>query len=212
MPFTHRSQCEILQAFSQIVAKSLRVDASEVVREAYLDDLGAESLDLIEISMETESHFDIWLPEKSILDTANEVFGPGVLERDGQLTEAGKQLMVRRMPECDREAFAGDVTVKELRRYFMKVSTWVRMIETLMECTPRTCRQCLGELRAGSGLRLQCAQCGAETSMPSGEEVNREWVQQYYETEYRGAYQQLAGEHNSVQQDARRPVSHNGND
>ena len=61
-----------------------------------MDNLDAESLDLIEITMETESAFDVWLPEKSVLDTAAEVFGPDILVRDGVLTEAGKELLRRR--------------------------------------------------------------------------------------------------------------------
>jgi acyl carrier protein len=190
---------EILRRFAQIVANSLRIESSEVHPEDYLDELGAESLDLIEISMETETQFNIWLPEKSILETATEVFGHGVLEQNGYLTEAGKQLMQRRMPDNDRDAFAGDVSVKDLRRYFMKINTWVRMIQSLMEHTPNQCAACCGTLLVSSAQRLKCAQCAAETSMRSGEEVNRQWVVEYYEKEYRCANQELAEAHNSGQ-------------
>ena len=48
--------------------------------------------------METETAFDVWLPEKSILDTAAEIFGPDILVREGLLTEAGKEMLRRRMP------------------------------------------------------------------------------------------------------------------
>ncbi len=181
MNATHLSQANILEMFSDIVAKSLRIDPALVLPEAYLDDLGAESLDLIEISMEAETQFNIWLPEKSILETANEVFGAGVLERDGYLTEAGKQLMRRRMPESDAAAFSGEVTVKDLRRYFIKVGTWVRLIQSLMESTPAACGQCGGTLQPSTALKLKCVQCAAEIGMRSGEEVNREWVRDYYQ-------------------------------
>ncbi|HXI44237.1 MAG TPA: phosphopantetheine-binding protein [Bryobacteraceae bacterium] len=196
---THLSQSEILKKFSSIVANSLRIDPALVVPEAYLDDLGAESLDLIEISMEAETHFNIWLPEKSILDTANEVFGAGVLERDGYLTEAGKELMRRRMPESDAAAFSGEVTVKDLRRYFIKVSTWVRLIQSLMESTPAVCEQCGGPLQPGTALKMKCIQCGAETNMRSGEEVNREWVRDYYQRAYVQSIHGLASAGNLAQ-------------
>jgi acyl carrier protein len=192
MNATHLSQSDILEMFSGIVAKSLRIDASLIVPEAYLDDLGAESLDLIEISMEAETQFNIWLPEKSILDTANEVYGAGVLERDGYLTDAGKQLMLRRMPESDAAAFSGEVTVKELRRYFIKVGTWVRLIQSLMESTPTVCEQCGGTLQPGSALRMKCVQCGAEINMRSGEEVNRQWVQEYHQRAHAQTSHELA--------------------
>jgi acyl carrier protein len=183
MNATHLSQSDILEKFSSLVAKSLRIDASLVVPEAYLDDLGAESLDLIEISMEAETQFNIWLPEKSILDTANEIFGTGVLERDGYLTDAGKQLMLCRMPESDAAAFSGEVTVKELRRYFIKVGTWVRLIQSLMESTPAVCEQCGGAMQPSTALKMKCVQCRTEINMRSGEDVNREWVREYYRTQ-----------------------------
>lgn len=184
MTNTQYSQSEVLQKFSQIVAKSLHIDPSLVTPDAYLDELGAESLDLIEITMETESAFDVWLPEKSILDTAAEVFGQGVLEKDGYLTDDGKRLMTARMPACDASTFAADVAVKDLRHYFMKVSTWIRLIESLLEHTPRVCASCGGPMAASLGLRMKCGNCSQEISLRSGEEINRDWVKEFYEKEY----------------------------
>jgi acyl carrier protein len=93
---------EIVDKFSQIVAKSLHIDAATVTEASFLDDLGAESLDLIEITMETEEAFNVWISEKSILDTAKEVFGPDILEKDGFLTQNGKALLLRCVDSNDR--------------------------------------------------------------------------------------------------------------
>lgn len=177
-------ESEIFEKFSEIVAKSLRIDPAQITPDKHLDELGAESLDLIEITMEAETRFNIWLPERSILQTAIEVFGPGVLENDGMLTEAGKRLLKRRLPDSDARWFQGDVSVRDLQRYFLKVSTWVRMIENFIQHTPRQCASCSGTLEASMGFRLKCRQCGQEVTVRSGEEINREWVQNYYQTEY----------------------------
>ena len=179
------TETEIFQKFAQIVAHALRIEASQVTPESHLNDLGAESLDLIEITMETESQFHIFLPDKSILDTAVEVFGPDILEKEGTLTEEGKRLMLRRLPEADAAAFQGDVTVKELQHYFLKVSTWLRMIESLVEYTPTECAACGGAMTPSMGFRMKCTQCGQEVTLRSGEELNREWVREYYDKEYR---------------------------
>ena len=176
---------EIFEKFAQIVARALRVDVSQVTQEAHLNDLGAESLDLIEITMETESQFHIFLPDKSILETAVEVFGPDVLEKEGVLTEEGKRLMMRRLPEADAATFQGEVAVKDLQHYFLKVSTWLRMIEGLVEYTPTECAACGGAMTPSMGFRMKCAQCGQEITLRSGEELNREWVKEYYDKEYR---------------------------
>ena len=57
------TESEVFDKFAQIVARSLRIDVAQVTPEVHLTDLGAESLDLIEITMETESQFHIFLPD-----------------------------------------------------------------------------------------------------------------------------------------------------
>ena len=170
---------EILSRFAAIVSRSLHVEAAKVTPDAYLDDLGAESLDLIEISMGAEEAFDIWLSEKSILQTAKDVFGQDVLEQNGLLTEAGKALLAARMPEVDASALEGEVRVASLNRQFMRVSGWVRMIEGLIAASPSVCPQCGGELAKAVTYKRKCARCQAETSLVSGEELNRQWVAEY---------------------------------
>lgn len=179
------TESEVFDKFAQIVAKSLRIEASQIAPDTHLNELGAESLDLIEITMETETQFHIFLPDKSILETAVEVFGPSILEKDGYLTEDGKRLLLCRMPEADAQAFEGDVSVKDLQHYFLKVGTWVRMILGLAQYTPEECEACGGSMAPSMGFRMKCSKCGQEITLRSGEELNREWVREYYEKEYR---------------------------
>ncbi len=173
------TESEINERFAAIVAHSVHIDPAQVTAESYLDDLGAESLDLIEISMEVESQFRVWLPEKSILQTAMEIYGPGTLEKDGQLTAQGKALLEARMPPEDAGEFQGDVSLKNVQRYFMRVSTWDRMIQGLLEYTPTRCAVCNGPLESSLGFRLKCSACGEEVTLRSGDDINREWVQQF---------------------------------
>ncbi len=173
------SRAEILARLAPIIVKSLHVDAARVTEDAYLSDLGAESLDLIEITMGIEEAFDIWIPEKSILQTAREVYGEGVLETDGVLTQAGKDLLRARMPEIAAESLAGDVTMAAVNREFMRVSGWVRMIESFIEATPQVCAACGGALGRALAYKRKCAACGAESALTPGEEVNKRWVLAY---------------------------------
>jgi acyl carrier protein len=170
---------QIQEKFAAIVAQSLHIDAHQVTPDVYLDDLGAESLDLIEISMEVESQFKIWLPEKSILQTAMEIYGSEALEKDGYLTAEGKTLLQARMPEDDSAEFQGMVSLKDVQRYFMLVKTWIRMIDGLLAYTPTVCAQCGAPLAASLGFRLKCTACGEEVTLRSGDEINREWVQDF---------------------------------
>jgi len=173
---------QIYEKFAGIVAQSLHVESEQVALDAYLDDLGAESLDLIEISMEVESQFKVWLPEKSILQTAIEIYGPDVIERDGYLTAEGKTLLQARMPAEDASHFQGMVSVKDVQRYFMLVKTWIRMIDGLLAFTPRLCTACGGAMEPSLGFRLKCNACGDEITLRSGDDINREWVREFMQS------------------------------
>ena len=169
---------ETLEKFAQIVADSLRIDASAVTEDAYLTDLGAESLDLLEITMDVEDEFNILFPEQNILQTAQQVLGEGVLVSDGKLTGLGKRLVRARLPEFSL-GDGDELTVNDLNKIFMRVSTWVRMIARLMEHTPKVCPSCNAAFGPQVAGRLTCTACGSEYDIPSGDDLNRQWVKQY---------------------------------
>nr|WP_241755001.1 acyl carrier protein [Koleobacter methoxysyntrophicus] len=56
---------EILDKIKQIVADQLGIDEDEVVPEAsFIDDLGADSLDIVELIMAFEEEFDLEIPDE----------------------------------------------------------------------------------------------------------------------------------------------------
>lgn len=185
---------QILDKTADIVAASLRVDRARVTPDAHMmDDLGAESLDIIEITMETESVFNVCIPERSILDTAIDVFGPDVLEKDGYLTSAGKLLLHRRLPDLDRTRFEGQVSIASIRSYFLTVRSWAHMVWRLAQHTPSECLDCASTLIAEPGFRMKCPNCGKEMTLRAGEDLNREWVEHFYKTEYLPSLNNMAG-------------------
>ena len=55
---------EIFEKVKSVVAEKLSVDESEVVKDAsFTDDLGADSLDIVELVMALEEDFDIEIPD-----------------------------------------------------------------------------------------------------------------------------------------------------
>jgi acyl carrier protein len=178
------SASEIHERFAAIVAKSLRIEPSEVTPDASLADLGAESLDLLEITMEAEDEFDIVMPQKDVLQMAQDVFGPGVLVNEGRLTEAGVRFLQHRMPESEAGALSAGMPVAEVARLFQRVGTWVRVIEGLLEHQPRKCPTCSEALSKAVAGRFKCGQCGHEIDLPAGDELNRRWVEEYFRTEH----------------------------
>ncbi len=170
----------IQEQFAAIVAESLSIDVEDVKPESTMEELGAQSLDVVEISMETESAFNVWLPDKSILDVAIDVAGRDAMLDGKLLSEFGKDLFRARLSQDEWDLLKGDVSVSDLQQYFMRVSTWVRMIEDLREHTPKVCTECKhGDLTDRPGFVLACESCGHEMKLRSGEEINRDWVESY---------------------------------
>ena len=57
---------EIFVKVRKIIVEQLSVDESEVVYDAlFIDDLGADSLDIVELIMALEEEFDIEIPDNS---------------------------------------------------------------------------------------------------------------------------------------------------
>lgn len=56
---------DIATAVTEIIVDKLGVDAGEVTQEAsFTDDLGADSLDTVELIMEFERKFDLQIPDE----------------------------------------------------------------------------------------------------------------------------------------------------
>ena len=67
---------DLAERLRAIVANQLGVDHEEVVPEArILDDLGADSLDVVELVMALEESFDIVVPDEDVeaLETVSDV-------------------------------------------------------------------------------------------------------------------------------------------
>ena len=66
------------QRISEIIVAQLGVTAAEIVPEAsFIDDLGADSLDIVELVMAMEEAFDIEIPDDDAekLQTIGDAFG-----------------------------------------------------------------------------------------------------------------------------------------
>ncbi len=57
----------VMEKIKGILAEQLNIDESEIVPEAsFIDDLGADSLDIVELIMSMEEEFGIEIPEEEV--------------------------------------------------------------------------------------------------------------------------------------------------
>jgi hypothetical protein len=155
------------------------VDASRVTATTCLTDLGAESIDVVEIALDVEHAFSVLMPERSVLELATEVAGEGVFEHEGRLTGLGCELLRARLPAFDDPALAPGLEAARLAPVFLRIDVWVRVVRSLLEASPRVCARCGGGLMQGSPGCVTCRACDVELALPSGDDVGRAWVRDW---------------------------------
>lgn len=58
---------EIFDQMKEIIADKLGVEADKITRESrFMEDLGADSLGLVDVTMELEDKFDVTIPDEDL--------------------------------------------------------------------------------------------------------------------------------------------------
>ena len=123
MPMTEE---QVFEKVKETLVEALGVDDDEVAADATLTgDLGAESIDFLDIVFRLEKAFDIKIPR-------GELFPDNVLNnpefvQDGKLTETGLAQLKERMPHADFSEFEQDPDVSKMAELF-KVQTIVNYV------------------------------------------------------------------------------------
>lgn len=165
----------IQQRVREAVAKALDLEIDDVQLTSSLEaDLGAESLDFLDIAFTLEREFQIQLPRMDLLERASEHFGEDTLVHDGIVTDFGLDLVRRGMPEIDPERLQPGTRAIEITR-MITVQTFVRLVTRLLEAKaafPRVCEQCGATMEESAVTpELVCPNCGAIRPFPSGDAI-----------------------------------------
>ena len=108
---------EIYEKVKATLVDALGVDEEEVTPDAALiSDLGAESIDFLDIVFRLEKNFDIKIPRGELFP--EQVFNDPELIKDGMVTERGLAELRQRMPHLDLDRFAENPSVQQISNYF----------------------------------------------------------------------------------------------
>jgi acyl carrier protein len=122
------SQDEIFAKVASTLVDALGVDEDEVTKEATLTgDLGAESIDFLDIVFRLEKNFDIKIPRGDLFPD-EKLFSDARFVKDGKMTAEGLTELRSRLPFADIDEFAKNPSVKELSSLYT-VETIVKYIE-----------------------------------------------------------------------------------
>lgn len=109
---------EILQEVQEVLVDALSVDDEEVTTEATLmGDLGAESIDFLDIVFRLEKAFEIKIPREELFP-AESLMNNSDYIKNGKLTEKGLNELRSKMPHTDLTAFESDPDINRLGDLF----------------------------------------------------------------------------------------------
>jgi acyl carrier protein len=120
---------DIAQAVKEAVAEALALEEDEVTSDAAITaDLGAESIDLLDVLFRIERATGVKLEAADLADyiqggIPDEIFG----DDDGKVSETGLAQLKRVMPQIDEPALAGELEAERVIDLFT-VSNLVELV------------------------------------------------------------------------------------
>jgi acyl carrier protein len=119
---------EVFSKVQSALVDALGVDREEVTPQARLvGDLGAESIDFLDIVFRLEKSFSIKIPRGELFP--EDILTNAQYVQNGRVTPAGLEQLERRMPFADLTAFAANPSVQDFGN-LLTVQDMCRYVES----------------------------------------------------------------------------------
>jgi len=123
------SRDEIFKEVQEVLVDALGVDDDEVTPEATLTgDLGAESIDFLDIVFRLEKAFGIKIPREELFPAESLMNNPEFVT-NGKFTDKGLSALRDKIPHTDLSTFQNDPDINKLGDLFT-VGAIVKYVET----------------------------------------------------------------------------------
>ena len=176
------SEERVIEEIKKSIGESLRIDQAAIAAEnSLIQDLGAESLDFLDINYRLEQAFGIRMARHFVLEHVEELFGEGsAIDDQGHLTERGAQLLRIRLGDRPDALKAGlDL---DQATALITVHSMARGIMDILNSLPESCPHCGGaSWRSDNGARVRCGACGKDAVFRNGDELIQEWLKRVQE-------------------------------
>jgi acyl carrier protein len=124
------SRDEILKQVTEVMVDALGVDDDEVTLEATLmGDLGAESIDFLDVVFRLEKAFDIKIAREELFPADALMNDPDLVGDDQKLTDKGMAMLKEKMPHTDLTDFSQNPDINKLGDLFT-VGSIVNFVES----------------------------------------------------------------------------------
>ena len=172
------SETTVIDEVKKAIAQTQKINPETIQAEqSLMKDLGAESLDFLDINYRLEQTFGIKTARHFVLEHIEEMFGEGAaIDENNQLTEKAIALLKIRLdsqsatslhPGMDMDEVAPLITVKGMARAVMDI------LDTLPgKCSSGGHSAWIVE----NGTRIKCGVCGEEAPFTDGDTLIQEWL------------------------------------
>ncbi|MGA2402688.1 MAG: phosphopantetheine-binding protein [Syntrophobacteraceae bacterium] len=174
----------VLDEVRKAISEGIDINPARVEPESSLiTDLGAESLDFLDINYRLEQTFAIKMARRSVLDHMEELFGEETaIDSDGKLTDKAARVLAIRYDGSGKQIQAG-MDMDDLPA-MVTVSSIVEGVMSLLDSLPEKCVNCGA---ANWGLQdetlITCGACGEAGTFTNGDDLIQIWLKQVQENE-----------------------------
>jgi len=168
---------KVFEELKKAIVETLRSDEAAIKPESSLiKDLGAESLDFLDINYRLEQTFGIKMARHFILEHIEEMFGEGsAIDENGQLTEKAIALLKMRYGDVYGDLSGGiDMdTVPTL----ITAGSMTQGVLDLLDTLPETCSKCGNTAwKTEDGIRVKCGSCSEFATFTNGDDLIKNWL------------------------------------
>ncbi len=168
---------KVFDELKRAIVETLRVDENEIKPESSLiKDLGAESLDFLDINYRLEQTFGIKMARHFILEHVEEIFGEGsAIDENGKLTDKGVTLLKMRLGDKYAEFTKG--MDMDFLPTLINVQLLTKGVMDILDSLPDKCPQCgKSAWKTEDGAKIMCGSCGEFAPFANGDDLIRQWL------------------------------------
>ena len=123
-----KTDTEIFEEMKPLIVDALAVPSEKIsLKSILVRDLGAESIDLLDLSFRIEEKFKVSIEANEIEKEARKRLPGGVYEKDGFLTDEALEEIRRAVPEIDQSRLVRGLRKNQLPS-LLTVSFFVKLI------------------------------------------------------------------------------------
>jgi acyl carrier protein len=159
------------------IVETLRVDETLIKPESSLiNDLGAESLDFLDINYRLEQAFGMKMARHFVLEHIEEMFGEGTaIDEDGRLTDKAIELLKIRFGENMPDLQAG-MDMDEIPA-MLTVQSMAQGVMDILNSLHETCSKCGSSAwQSDDGVKVRCGSCGENGTFTNGDDLIKAWL------------------------------------